>query len=89
MSTVVRISDELANDAKHRSKVEQRSMTAQLEYWAKIGKAAEDNPELPLAVIKETMVACSGVEGSQGGEYVLGEVPGCRISDFFQEAQKT
>ena len=67
MSTVVRISDELANDAKHRSKVEQRSMTAQLEYWAKIGKAAEDNPDLPFAFIKETMVARSEIESSYSG----------------------
>ena len=72
MSTVVRISDELAMDAKHRSKVEQRSMTAQLEYWAKIGKAAEDNPDLPFAFIKETMVARSEIESSQGEEYVFG-----------------
>ena len=72
MSTVVRISDELAKDAKLRSKVEQRSMTAQLEYWAKIGKAAEDNPDIPFALIKETMVARSEIESSQGEEYVFG-----------------
>ena len=72
MSIVVRISDELAKDAKHRSKVEQRSMTAQLEYWARIGKAAEDNPDLPFAFIKETMVARSETESSQGEEYVFG-----------------
>jgi len=71
MSTVVRISDELANDARHRSKVEQRSMTARLEYWVKIGKAGEDNPDLTFALLKETMIARSEIESSQGEEYVF------------------
>ncbi|TVP82644.1 MAG: hypothetical protein EA353_00230 [Puniceicoccaceae bacterium] len=49
MSTVIRISDQLAKEAKTKSKVEHRSMTSQLEYWATIGKAAEDNPDLPFS----------------------------------------
>jgi hypothetical protein len=53
MSTAVRFSDELANDARHRSKVEQLSMTAQLEYWVKIGKAGEDNPDLTFDLLKD------------------------------------
>ena len=72
MSTVVRISDELANDARHRSKVEQRSMTAQLDYWVKIGKAGEDNPNMTFAFLKEIMIARSEIESSQGEEYVFG-----------------
>jgi hypothetical protein len=71
MSTVVRISDELANVARHRSKVEQRSMTAQLEYWVKIGKASEDNPNMTFALLKEIMISRSEIESSQGEEYVF------------------
>jgi len=71
MSTVVRISDELANDARHRSKVEQHSMTAQLEYWVKIGKAGEDNPDLTFALLEEIMISRSEIESSQGEEYVF------------------
>jgi hypothetical protein len=72
MSTVVRISDELANVDRHRSKVEQRSMTAQLEYWVKIGMAGEDNPNMTFALLKEIMIARSEIESSQGEEYVFG-----------------
>lgn len=32
-------------------------MTSQLEYWATIGKAAEENPDLPCSFIKETLLA--------------------------------
>ena len=71
MSTVVRFSDELANDARHRSKVEQRSMTAQLEYWVKIGKAGEDNPNMTFALLEEIMTSRSEIESSQGEDYVF------------------
>ena len=57
MSTVIRVSDDLATVAKARSEAEHRSMTGQIEYWAKIGRIAEDNPDLPYTFIKGN---CSG-----------------------------
>ncbi len=57
MSTVIRISDDLARNAKSRSNVEKRSLTSQVEYWAKIGKIAEDNPDLPFSFIREILIA--------------------------------
>jgi len=57
MSTVIRISDELAREAKTRSSVEKRSLTSQVEYWARIGRIAEDNPDLPFAFIREVLIA--------------------------------
>lgn len=72
MSTVIRISDNLAREAKIRSKVEHRSMTSQLEYWATIGKAAEDNPDLPFSFIKETLMAIEEMKVSPKEEYTFG-----------------
>ncbi|MDC1005417.1 ParD-like family protein [Opitutales bacterium] len=72
MSTVVRISDNLAKQARLRSKLEQRSMTSQLEYWAKIGKTAEDNPDLPFSFIKETLLARAEIQYSDKEEYTFG-----------------
>jgi hypothetical protein len=72
MSTVIRISDNLAREAKTRSKVEHRSMTSQLEYWATIGKAAEDNPDLPFSFIKETLMAIEEMKVSPKEEYTFG-----------------
>ena len=45
MSTAIRISHKLADDAKVISNVENRSVTGQIEYWAKIGKIAEENKD--------------------------------------------
>ena len=72
MSTVIRISDRLAKEAKTRSKVEHRSMTSQLEYWATIGKAAEENPDLPFSFIKETLMAMEEMKEAPLEEYTFG-----------------
>lgn len=48
----VRISDSFINDARIGAKVNFRSIGKQIEYWAKIGKAAEENPDLNVDFIK-------------------------------------
>ena len=45
MPTAVRISEELVNEAKKISKIDRRSLTGQIEHWARIGKCAEENPD--------------------------------------------
>jgi hypothetical protein len=72
MSTVIRISDHLAKEARTRSRVEHRSMTSQLEYWATIGKAAEENPDLPFSFIKETLLAREEMKDKSKEEYTFG-----------------
>ena len=41
MGTAVRVSDKLVREARLVSVVDNRSVTAQIEYWAGIGKCAE------------------------------------------------
>ena len=57
MSTSVRINDEFYQEAKSQAQVELRSIPNQIEYWARIGKAAIENPELSVEAIKALMVA--------------------------------
>lgn len=71
MSTVIRISSDLAQEAKTRSSVEKRSLTSQVEYWARIGRIAEDNPELPFSFIKEILIAREEARSAKE-EYVFG-----------------
>jgi len=47
-------------------------MTSQVEYWAKIGKAAEDNPDLPFIFIKETLLALEEMTDGSLEEYSFG-----------------
>ena len=46
MTTAVRVSDQLLKEARLVSAVDNRSVTGQIEHWAKVGKCAEENPEL-------------------------------------------
>jgi hypothetical protein len=72
MSTVIRISSDLADEAKIRSNVERRSVTAQIEYWAGIGKAVEENPDLPYSFIKETLLSLEEMKAKGNEEYAFG-----------------
>lgn len=72
MSTAVRISRKLIDRAKIQSKVENRSITGQIEYWAKIGKVAEENPDLPFSQIKEIMIGLEQLENEYRSEYKFG-----------------
>jgi hypothetical protein len=72
MSTAVRISKILLDHAKIKSKVENRSVTGQIEYWAKIGKIAEENPDLPFYLIKEILIGIEQLENESKSEYNFG-----------------
>ena len=54
--TTVRVSDKLVRAAKAYSKVDNRSVTGQIEHWARIGKCAEENPNLTCSLIKEIRI---------------------------------
>lgn len=43
----VKLSEALVNQAKHYSHIQHRSLPKQIEYWARIGKIAEENADLP------------------------------------------
>ena len=69
MSTAVRISNTLVKEAKINSKVENRSITGQIEYWAKIGKIAEENQDIPFSLIKEILLGLEQLDSNEGIEY--------------------
>ena len=53
MSTnAIRLSEEIMNEAITCAPLNSRSVPKQIEHWAKIGKIAEENPDLPYDFIK-------------------------------------
>ena len=72
MATAVRISEELVDDAKKFSRIDHRSLTGQIEHWAKIGKCAEENPDLTYSLIKEILVGIDELERGKKTEYKFG-----------------
>ncbi len=73
MATAVKISDELVDKARIRSKVFKRSIAGQIEYWAKIGQMVEENPDLPLPFLQNTLLGREQIKAGQGTPYVFGE----------------
>jgi hypothetical protein len=72
MATALKLSDELIEIAKPRAAAEHRSVPKQIEYWARLGKAVEENPELPLQFIKDTLVSVEEAKAGQLSEYKFG-----------------
>lgn len=72
MATAVRISDRLAKEARLISAVDNRSVTSQIEHWAKIGKCAEENPDLTYRMIKEILMGIGELEEAESSEYTFG-----------------
>jgi len=73
MATAVRISEELVNDAKKLSRVDHRSLTGQIEHWARMGKCAEENPDLTYSLIKEILIGVEELEQGEKSEYKFGK----------------
>ena len=72
MATAVRVSDLLLREARLVSSVEKRSVTGQIEYWAKIGKCAEENPNLTYHLIKDILFGLEELEQGELSEYKFG-----------------
>ncbi|WP_257264594.1 ParD-like family protein [Endozoicomonas sp. ONNA2] len=53
----LRLDAELVDAAKRVGKIKKRSAAKQMEYWATLGRAAKDNPDLPIDFIEEVMEA--------------------------------
>jgi hypothetical protein len=65
----IKLSDEIINDAKKYAGIYNRSLPKQIEYWAKIGKISEENPDLSHNFIKDILMAISEKENGEVSEY--------------------
>ncbi len=57
MGMPVRIDEALYDQAKVAAGAEFRTIAGQIEFWAKLGKAALDNPDLPVDFVRELLIA--------------------------------
>jgi hypothetical protein len=57
MGMPVRIDSDLYDLAKSHANAERRTIAGQIEFWALIGKAALDNPDLPIDFVRDLLVA--------------------------------
>ena len=72
MTAAVRVSEKLVREAKLVAAVDNRSVTGQIEHWVKVGKCAEQNPDLTYGLIKEILIGIEELEQGERSEYKLG-----------------
>lgn len=72
MSTTIKLSETLVTDAKKYGSVYSRSVPKQIEYWSRIGKIAEENPDLTYNIIKDILVAQKEAEDGDVTPYHFG-----------------
>lgn len=73
MGIAIKISKEIVDEAKISAKISRRSMAGQVEYWAFIGKIAEDNPDLSFLAIKDILLGRQQLKEGIGTPYIFGE----------------
>lgn len=57
MSMPVRIDKGLYERARAEAAIEHRTIAGQIEYWAKVGRTAIDNPDLPIYFIIDALAS--------------------------------
>lgn len=57
MSMPVRIEPDLYNRAKKEAAVEHRTIAGQIEFWAQVGRACIDNPDLPVSFVIDSLAS--------------------------------
>lgn len=61
----VKLSGLLVKEAEIRAKHFNRSKAGQIEFWAKIGKISEENPDLSFAIIQQILVSQEEIDKGQ------------------------
>lgn len=70
MAISIRLDEDFVSDAKVYADATSRSIPKQIEHWARIGRIAEDNPDLPFSFISEALLAQSEVKNHKATRYV-------------------
>jgi hypothetical protein len=68
MSINVKLNESLVEQARRYAAIQHRSVPKQIEYWSRIGKIAEENPDLPFSMIRDILIAD---QEEPVGEYVF------------------
>ncbi len=61
--TTLRMKEELRNRIAAKARAQHRSLSEQISYYAYLGMIAEENPDLPLAFIRDILEAREEVRG--------------------------
>ena len=72
MAKAIKLSDELVDSAAIYAKANHRTLPKQIEYWAIIGKSAEENPDLPFSFVIDILVGVNEATFGEVSEFKFG-----------------
>ncbi|GAA0580699.1 TA system antitoxin ParD family protein [Caenispirillum bisanense] len=73
MPTALKLSTDLVDAARPHAAALHRSVSKQIEHWARLGKAAEENPDLPGSFIQDILLAKEEEKAGLAEPYSLDE----------------
>ncbi len=71
MATALKINDDIATAARAESQLAQRSLTQQVEYWARLGRALERMPGVSMDRIRQVLAAQDDFDALSADERAL------------------
>jgi len=71
-SQAVKLSKDTMLQAHKYAAVFSRSVSSQIEHWARIGRIAEENPDLPYNFIKDILVSLEEMKSEKPIPYEFG-----------------
>ena len=69
MPTSIQLSELLIEEAKSFAQAMNRSVAEQIEYWARLGKVAEENPDLPIPMVQDILASMKEVKAGNLSTY--------------------
>jgi len=72
MPTAIQLSELLIEEAKPFAQAMHRSIAEQIEYWARLGKVAEENPDLPIPMLQDIIFSIEEAKASNLSAYQFG-----------------
>ena len=67
--TAINVSEQRVEEAKPVAQATHRSVSEQIEYWARLGKVAEENPDLPIHMMQDILASIEEVKASNMNVY--------------------
>jgi len=72
MTVSIKLDDRLLELAKAQAQTSQRSTSCQIEYWAMLGRLAEQNPDLSFEMISGLLQARDELKSDKVSDYRFG-----------------
>ena len=72
MGKPIKLPDDLVDDAAIHAKAQHRTPPRQIEHWARIGKIAEENPDMTFQFVKDILIGIEEASAGETSEYQFG-----------------